>query len=243
MNAVHLEDAVQFEFDAPGEPQVSYLICSVPRSGSNLLCDLLSGTGVAGAPTELFHPDFMRILKQRWEVETTQDYVAQLLARKTGPNGVFGVKAHWDQYHSVFETTDPRRVLPNLQLISITRRDHLRQAVSMVGALQTLRWKSTHPERPHRTTEYDAEDIARKLGRIKRVEELWTDLFDRYGIEPHRVIYEDFVADQSGTLRGVLEFIGVAPPAKLEVAPTIERQADALSEEWVERYIAETAHT
>ena len=240
---MNIEDAIHFEFDDPGEPRVSYLICSVPRSGSSLLCDLLSVTGVAGAPTELFHPDFMRILKQRWNVETTEDYVAQLLARKTGPNGVFGVKAHWDQYNTVFEATDPRRALPNLQVIFITRRDRLRQAVSLVRALQTLRWQSTHRERPDRPAEYDPEDIARKLGRIKRVEAAWTDLFDRHGIEPHRVVYEDFVADQSRTMRDVLDFIGVAAPAKLEVEPTIERQADALSEQWVERYIAETAHT
>ena len=239
-------DAVFFEFDDPGEPRISYLVCSIPRSGSNLLCDLLSATGVAGAPTELFHPDYMRMLKQRWdvEVETPEQYVGQLLARKTSPNGVFGAKAHWGQYQPFFEDTDPRHALPNMQAIFVTRRDQLRQAVSWVRALQTLRWQSIQSERPERPAEFDPEHITRKLRRIGREEDAWEALFDRYGIEPHRVVYEDLVADQSRVVRGVLEFIGVEPPADLQGAtPRLERQADALSEQWVERYLAETPHT
>src|SRR4051812_39199959 len=33
---------------------LSYLVCATPRSGSTLLCELLSATGVAGRPQEYF---------------------------------------------------------------------------------------------------------------------------------------------------------------------------------------------
>jgi LPS sulfotransferase NodH len=36
------------------EPRLSYLICSTPRSGSTLLCDALSTTGIAGRPEEYY---------------------------------------------------------------------------------------------------------------------------------------------------------------------------------------------
>ena len=238
------EDAVNFEFGDAGKPQVSYLICSVPRTGSTLLCDLLFGTGVAGAPTELFHPDYMRRLRRRWGAETTEDYVQQLLARKTGPNGVFGAKAHWGQYQQLFEQTDPRAVLPHLRLIFMTRRDRLRQAVSWVRALQTMRWHSIHPEQKERPPEFDLEHITRKLARIGREEDEWRTVFERYGIEPLDIVYEDLVSDPARILRETLEFLGIEVPPNLEVAqPTLERQADELSEHWVERYLAETAHT
>jgi LPS sulfotransferase NodH len=134
-------------------------------------------------------------------------------------------------------------VFPNLRVISIARRDHLRQAVSWVRALQTFSWRSDHT-RQARPLEFDAEHITRKLGRIAREEDAWRALFDRYGIEPHEIVYEDLVADQNRTIREALAFIGVEPPADLQAAqPTLERQADALSDQWVERYIAETAHT
>ena len=232
---------VFFEFDEPGDPQCSYLICSVPRSGSNLMCELLSATGLAGAPTELFNPGFMPVLKQHWGVETTEEYVDQLLARKTGPNGVFGAKVGWGQYRTVFGDGDPRERLPNLHLLFMTRRDRLRQAVSWVRAIQSRRWQSIQRGRPDGAVEFDPEHIARKLRRIARAEEAWRAMFERHGIEPFEMVYEDLVADQDRTLRGALEFIGVEPPARLDVEPTLGRLADEVSEAWVERYRAEAA--
>jgi len=35
-------------------PTYAYLVCSTPRSGSTLLCELLKSTGVAGRPDEYF---------------------------------------------------------------------------------------------------------------------------------------------------------------------------------------------
>ena len=233
-------DPVFFEFDDAGAPRISYLVCSIPRSGSTLLCDLLTGTGVAGAPAEVFHPDYMRILGRRWGVETTEEYVGQVLARKTGPNGVFGAKAHWGQYHPLFDDTDPRRVLPNLRLILMSRRDRLRQAVSWVRALQTLRWQSSERGRSERQPAFEPEHIARKVERIGREEDAWKALFDRHGIEAQCVVYEDLVSDQGRIVRDALEFIGIEPPADLQARPpTLARQSDALSEQWVERYLAQ----
>lgn len=33
----------------------SYVICTSPRSGSTLLCNMLAATGVAGKPKSYFH--------------------------------------------------------------------------------------------------------------------------------------------------------------------------------------------
>jgi LPS sulfotransferase NodH len=35
-------------------PEISYLICATPRSGSTLLCDALTSTGISGLPAEHF---------------------------------------------------------------------------------------------------------------------------------------------------------------------------------------------
>lgn len=35
-------------------PEISYLVCATPRSGSTLLCEMLRATGVAGTPLEHF---------------------------------------------------------------------------------------------------------------------------------------------------------------------------------------------
>jgi LPS sulfotransferase NodH len=234
-------DRLLFEFERT-EPRTSYLVCSIPRSGSSLLCVLLGATGVAGAPAEFFHPDKMRLLQQRWGAETLDGYLRELLARKTSPNGVFGTKAHWGQYKPLFGESDPREVLPDPSLVFIKRRDRLRQAVSWVRALQTQRWANGEGPRVERPAVFDYDHITQKLMRIDREEDVWDSFFERHRIVPHRVVYEEFVESQEQTVREVLEAIGVDPPADLHLPPAaLDRQADDLSEEWVERYLAEVA--
>jgi len=234
-------DRLFFEFGDRTAPRVSYVVCSIPRSGSSLLCELLASTGLAGAPAEFFHPDKMVALKRRWDVAALEDYLRELLARKTGPNGVFGIKAHWGQYKPVLGDSDPRAAFPNAQLVFITRRDRLRQAVSWVRALQTLKWATQDNPRP-RPELFDPDHITQQLVRIDNEEEVWESLFGRFGIEPQRVVYEDFVEAQEQTVREVLGALGVDAPADLHLPPPVlDRQADELSDEWVERYLAEAA--
>jgi trehalose 2-sulfotransferase len=233
-------DRLFFEFERT-QPRVSYMVCSVPRSGSSLLCELLAGTGVAGAPAEFFHPDKMAALREGWQTPDLDTYVRELLARKTSPNGVFGVKAHWGQYDPLFAEKDPRTIFPDAHIVFITRRDRLRQSISWVRALQTRKWADQDRPRVERPAVFDADHITRKLGRIEREEKLWESLFARHGITPHRVLYEDLVETQEATVRAVLEWLGVAVPAALELpAPRLGRQADELSDEWAQRYRAST---
>src|SRR2546422_3118854 len=94
------------EFEGDINPVVSYMVCSVPRSGSSLLCELLCTTGRAGAPTEFFDPELMEQFSATWQVESLEDYLEALLHKKTSPNGVFGVKVHYGQFVNVFRDTD-----------------------------------------------------------------------------------------------------------------------------------------
>ena len=220
---------------------MSYLVCSIPRSGSSLLCELLGSTGLAGAPAEFFHPDKMEALKGRWGVATPDAYLRELLLRKTSPNGVFGLKAHWGQYKPHFGEADPRTAFPNARLLFITRQDRLRQAISWVRALQTLKW-ATHDNPRARPEVFDADHITQQLVRIDREEEVWESLFEQWGIAPRRVVYEEFVVAQEKTVREMLAFLGVDAPAELDLpAPVLGRQADDVSDQWAERYLAEVA--
>jgi LPS sulfotransferase NodH len=51
------------------------------------------------------------------------------------------------------------------------------------------------------------------------------------------VIYEELVADRLRILRGVLEFLGVSIPPDFQVPDThLKKQADSLSNEWLEKF-------
>ena len=108
--------------DAPRSAR-SYLVCSTPRSGSTLLCETLSDTGVAGRPAEYFEalrgtglprqpreyfhgledPEVHRLLAptEPGRPEPPGAFAAALaraLREGTTPNGVFGVKMMWGYF-------------------------------------------------------------------------------------------------------------------------------------------------
>ncbi len=223
-------------FQGSPDPHVSYIVCSLPRSGSSLLCDVLAGTELAGAPTEYFDRNQMEAFSHEWETAGLEEYMRELRARKTSPNGVFGLKAHFHQLRDVLGERDLDAELPGLRLVYIRRRDHVKQAVSWARAIQTGQWASDHSAGATEPR-FDATAVRELIERIEREEGQWEELFALRGQEPLRFEYEDLARSPDAAARRVLTFIGADVPRDFAVPPpTIARQADGLSEEWVRRY-------
>jgi LPS sulfotransferase NodH len=217
-------------------PHTSYIVCSVPRSGSSLLCDVLAATELAGAPTEYLDRNQMEGFQREWNVAGLDEYLDALRDRKTSPNGVFGLKAHFHQLRDELGGRDLDADFPGLRLVYIRRRDHVRQAVSWARAIQTGQWASDHPVR-HAEPSFDGAEIARLMAQIEREEQHWERFFAARGEQPLRIDYEEMVQALAPAVREVLGLIGVAVPHDFEPPPpSIAKQADELSEEWVRRF-------
>ena len=80
------------------EPADSYLICTTPRSGSTLLCELLECTGIAGRPDEYFQQ-----LRSTGLPMTPRDYLDGVAADLLPP---LDGHAHQLEEHALY---DPRR--------------------------------------------------------------------------------------------------------------------------------------
>lgn len=115
------------------DPERTYVIASTERSGSTLLGDAFSATGVLGAPHEFLQSSALgevghrfgsprptvrahaaRTLRRlrrvpdwratlRMRPNSMPAYVEALQQHRTTPNGVFGLKAHWGQVASLRE--------------------------------------------------------------------------------------------------------------------------------------------
>ena len=79
------------------------------------------------------------------------------------------------------------------------------------------------------------------LDRLRRgleaEEAWWDDYFDKAGVRPLVIHYEEFAGQHDRAVRAVLRHLEI--PFEEEWAlpsPAIRRQADTLSEEWVARY-------
>jgi trehalose 2-sulfotransferase len=230
------------EFEGETATAVTYVICALPRSGSSLLCELLFSTRRAGAPAEYFDAALRKQFSRRWETESLDEYLRALLARKTGPNGVFGFKAHFFQLDEAFPGASLDAAFPGLRHVYITRGERLRQAISWARALQSHRWASDHEVQVEHREVFQRKQIDRLIAGVAERERRWEAFFADSGIEPLRITYEDLVAAPEDTVAAVLGHIGIESAGHVPVGtPTLRRQADELTEAWVSRYLDEAA--
>lgn len=232
------------EYDHPARDGAlkTYVICSTPRSGSTLLARALWDSGVAGAPKEYFNYIHRDDFVERWGPMDTPAYVDGLLRHRTSPNGVFGLKAHFNQWQQdvLAHGLDPDELFPDLHCLFITRGDRLRQAISLAKAMETGQW-NIQGEGEVRAARYDFDAIGRYRGAIEQEERMWHKWFERTGRAPVTVTYEELSGDYEATVRRVLDGLGIdsagveIPPSRLKVLRNAE------TEEWVERYERDAA--
>jgi LPS sulfotransferase NodH len=243
-------------------PRRCYLVCAIARSGSNLLTDGLHETRRAGRPKQFFLRKNEGLYIRRHGLEaglSFADYVREIQSAACTSNEVFGFKlmswylegfltrlretgAFGDASTPLLELL--RNAFPRLQFIHISRRDKLRQALSKARAAQTGLWKIKDGESPvPKEAEFDPDLIEKSIGEIALLEQLWEEFFQRIGIEPFRVEYEALCRDYEMTIRGVLDYLEIRLPKNTRIGPPVTvRQADAVSDMWEERILAERPH-
>lgn len=213
---------------------------------------------------ELEHREFARGLSDEWGPPHTEamralaaapsyaDYLAWVIEHGTTPNGVFGAKMMWSYLHDF--ATQARQVpayrdlsldrlmqsvFPSLHYVWVTRRDKVRQAVSMWKAVQTQAWKESMPAGNGsfpREPIFSFEAIGHLARQMADHDAAWHAYFDRVGARPLRVVYEDFETSYEETLARILAQLGVSITDGTIPAPPTARQADETSEQWTREY-------
>jgi LPS sulfotransferase NodH len=239
-------------------PRRCYVVCTIPRSGSNLLTDGLRDTRRAGMPKQFFLPKAESGYSAELGIDPVADYagyVRAIVNTKVTHNEVFGFKlmswylddflARLREAHG-FGNSATRDLellgsaFPRLCFLRIVRRHKLRQALSTARALQTGLWKVQKGKSILREPEFDPDLIEQSLREAERQEKIWDDFFRRIGIEPFKVEYERLCQDYERTIGAVLDFLKIKLPAGARVGPpATTRQADEISRMWEERFLAE----
>ncbi len=238
------------------KPKVSYLICATPRCGGYLLFEALESTGLAGIPGEYFWDD--KEWAKKFEATDYADFLNKVIVSSTTPNGVFGTKLMWGYFENfigkvcqtpqfIGRDLSPYSVLselfPNLNYLWIMRRDKIRQAVSLWKGLQTcIWWKRVGDPIPklEKEPEYNFDAIDYLVQEIVFHEAAWQAYFTRYDIAPFTVIYEDLVPHYERTTLNILNWLNISYPENLVFGKRrLLKQADSVSEDWVQKYRAE----
>ncbi|MFD7093305.1 Stf0 family sulfotransferase [Streptomyces xanthophaeus] len=248
---------------APRSAGRDYVVLATPRSGSTYLCDALAGAG-AGDPQEWFSRALIHHHAGEWGMRgassTAQSPalhspVAYLdaVAARARFEGVLSVKVHWHQYRSVQQRfgVDPLQVFGDHArpaAVRIYRKDLVGQAVSSLIADTTHVFFQRKGEEPSvsfeyegsersETVVYDFHGILRRVIRFAEDEEHWSRFVADRGLRSVGVAYESLVEDLAGTVRGVLDHLGIA--ARSEPASSLAKQATELNQEFCERFRAD----
>ena len=166
-----------------------------------------------------------------------RDYLLAVARERTTPNGVFGVKMHWNQYkrHMLDMGVDASFWNVPVKWVRITREDELRQAISFVRAAQTESWNSNMATKADPV--YDADAITTALSRISDENSDWDVYFAQNNISPLHITYEQLTRDMDATIRRVMAFIET--PIDVVPEPQTKKQGDAVNKEWAERFLAQ----
>jgi trehalose 2-sulfotransferase len=234
----------------------SYLICATPRSGSTLLCGLLSSSGVAGHPASYFNSKSLNDYADDWRIarpragRIDEAFVRAALTAGKTPNGVFGGRIMAETLLELTSGLTAAASTPaaaevdllsaqfgRLRFVHLRRRDVVAQAVSWARSLQTHFW---HPgeavapggQDPH----YDEELIGRLVATIERGEADWAAWFTSHSITPCEVTYEELAADPLRTAQKVLDHLGLDIPPDRQLVVGHHRQADQLNADWIAKF-------
>jgi len=246
--------------------KLSYIICATPRSGSTLLCDLLTDTGMAGRPDSFFNfdsfdwPDYFNVSTLGWgdKHEFDQTYLSAVLEFGSNNTTVFGLRLMWETLDVLLEQLEVlypdldndkdrfRSAFGDCVYLHLTREDKVAQAVSNLKAEQTGLWHAwddgSERERlkPAATPIYDGQALRELVATAQEHEKAWIDWFSQHDIVPVGLSYESLAAYPQRTLATILTVLDLDPAGAQNIKPKSAKLADRQSDEWIARFRKES---
>jgi len=249
-----------------GQPRRTIAICTQQRCGSTLLGEAIYFAGGLGCPLEYCHGLFKTDFQARWNSPDFPTYVAALHRHRTDTTGVFSIKLFWrdwaeiggnatsneleclsgttaartppEIYRRLFAHLSP--LLPNFTPVLLTRRDTIRQAVSLLIASRSGKWRRFSDRSigaGAREVIYSFDEVFRYVVRMRENNVHWLNFFFANGLSCHQIFYEDLAQDYDITVRDLFNKLG-RPDAPI-APPRLRKQSDARSEEFVQCFLAD----
>jgi LPS sulfotransferase NodH len=228
-----------------------------------LLCDLLSGTGIAGQPQSYYRREEIADYARAWGLSAPEvigdeaferAYLEAVRRAGAAQTGVFGLRLMWSSVAELsarlsaihpnapddsarFELT-----FGNPLYIHLSRQDKVAQAVSLLRAKQSGLWHraadGTERERlaPPAPLVYDADRLTSLVEELETDNAAWKSWFSRFGIEPLRLTYERLAGAPQAVLAQVLSALALDARIAASVEARTAKLADETSLEWAHRF-------
>jgi trehalose 2-sulfotransferase len=224
-------------------PQRTLIIASTPRCGSHMLGHAITTTHLMGVPYEYCNPANLKEWQKRIKSRDNLGTLRAIMQRRTTPNRIFSIKAHYDQTKTLGGAAPFLAAFPDARIVHIRRADVLRQAISFAIAKQTGVWISNQ-EPVSDTVRYDERMIIACLRDIVTQNARWTTAMRASALPNISVEYEAVCHDLPGTIHQIAALLDInLPDDALPVeAPTQPQAVAGRTEDWIARFGQEKRH-
>ena len=231
------------EWDLSPTPLKSaYLVCTTPRTGSNLLCFSLAKQGL-GVPieylnllgndatqefyTRITNCDFASDVENRIPpAEICAKYIPQIVKHRTTANGVFGMKLFSHHFTDLYKDGHLSHLTELIgckpKIIHLVRENLIDLTVSYIMAQTNQQWHSNMTGGTTRNTRYNFNTFFDIMKDLNEIQHKWNILLRWQDYDVLRITYQQLSQQYTDTLKLVNQHLGFTD---LEIPqPPIRRQ-------------------
>jgi trehalose 2-sulfotransferase len=227
-------------------PESAYAVLSVPRTGTEFLCEALRSTNAAGYPKEHLRLHTETLTKYcRFDPNR---FLLTLMLRLQTKNRVFGTKliSHFLMSHiklcpAIDET------LAGFKYVRVSRRDVVGQAISAMLASKTGTYhiRNEAEQKRYRERLVESQIDPADLRRVEQLRQNYArqnrqidEFLDRHSISPLDIAFEDLIEHPLKNVNAILSFLG-APTGVTKILVEVKQTRDTITENVRSMYLSQ----
>lgn len=227
------------DFPFAERPTKTLIIASTGRCGSHMLGHALYETRCFGFPLEYSNPANLVQWKARFATTDFAQLLQRIQSHRTSPNGVFGIKIHYSNIRQFGDFGKLQTYFPDAYYVQLSRKDVLRQAVSLSIAKQTGVWiagqqpVSTEPQ-------YNYQQIDAFLRQTVLENASWRYTLAARGCRYIEMDFDTVRQNIAGAIEQIAAFMELPiTDARVPTHPITEKQSNRVDQQWAQQFLAD----
>jgi LPS sulfotransferase NodH len=204
-----------------------------------MLGHALHATGQFGFPLEYANPGNIAQWQERLGTKDVPGTLREIQKIRTSSNGVFGIKIHYPHIAQFGGFEHLLEFFPGAYFVLLTRKDVLRQAVSLSIASQTGVWiAGQKPVTDNPRYSFDHIDSCLRETLLNNAS--WRYTLAASGCKYLEVDFSSVRQNIRGAVENIARFMDLEiEPSSIPKQQVTERQSNRINEEWTNRFVAD----
>ena len=208
------------------------------RSGSSVVGEHMRATDRFTGFGEPLNYKLAVQISKREQLRSFLDYLQWQVSRLVKPDAIIGMKASYGQAMMLLRSGAIPHYFNDVRWVMLQRSDVLAQAISFSIAAQTKQWTSGK-DMQQSEVRYDFVDIKKRVKALSESYSAMNTFCAVFGIEPYRIVYEDFVADPKLGAGRLASHLGVDEVSFDDSRLKMRKQRNHLNQQFKENFLSD----